>query len=173
MHRALAPLLIFAFGCDDGTLSDRIQISLAGGETYVRMDLEPVTLTDVDNNIDVDVLFALDSVVEPAIPASIVFTQYRVDYGLGDDPCDSDQQPPGENCAPYFASDAIDATVTEGDTVSLSLRGAVEAQLDWVAARYTGNEFDVPARLSIAGLYDERIPVLGTFTYTATFADYR
>ncbi|MCO4744880.1 MAG: hypothetical protein KC912_08825 [Proteobacteria bacterium] len=147
MHRALAPLLLLALaGCETEDAQDRITIELADGEPNVRMDLEPITLTDVDNNVDITVTFDAPD-TESADSNSVLLLQYRVLYGVGDIACDSE----GSDCT-YIAGD-IYSELSEGGTESLSLRGAVEAQLDWAQAHYTSDELDVSARVQLQGYY--------------------
>ncbi|TNE92394.1 MAG: hypothetical protein EP330_01705 [Deltaproteobacteria bacterium] len=169
MIRALAPVpfLLLAIGCEPTSVEERITISLANGEPIVRMDLEPVTLTDVDNNVDITVSFEAEDTTSTEVN-TVVFTQYRIDYGFGDS-CGDEAS---EDCAPYIAGE-IYAEIAEGGSETLTLRGAVEEQLDWVQARYPGDEFDVPARVSFAGAYNENTGVTVWGEYTATFADYR
>ena len=165
MHRALAPItaLLLVAGCEATSTGDRIKIEVAGGEPTVRMDLEPVTLAaDVDNNVKISVTFDEDpNATTNADNAPIVeFTQYRIDYGLG------------EEEAPYIAGE-IFLRVAVDATEEILLRGAVEDQLDWVANRYRGDELDVAARVSLAGIYEDLEGVTVSAEYTATFADYR
>lgn len=167
MTRAFAPLpiLLLCLGCEAASTADRIAISLAGGQPNIRMDLEPVTLTaDVDNNVEIDVDFAADDSAT-GDAASAIFTQYRIDYGFGDCATDGD-------CAPYISGELY-LEVFEGTTETLIVRGAVEEQLDWVQDRYPGDEFDVPARISLAGAFDELEGITVSSDYTAIFADFR
>lgn len=167
MTRALAPLpiLLLCFGCETAGTADRIAVTLSGGAPNVRMDLEPITLTsDVDNNVEIDVAFDPDENATGEA-ASAIFTQYRIDYGFGDCAADGD-------CAPYISGELY-LEVFEGTTESLTVRGAVEEQLDWVQARYPGDEFDVPARISLAGAFDELEGITVSSDYTAIFADFR
>lgn len=174
MTRALAPvpILLLALGCEPESTADRISITVGGGDPVVRMDLEPITLAaDVDNNVDVIIDFAGED-NSTSEPASVIFEQYRIDYGFGEDCAGQGRADGTGDCAPYI-SGPIFVEVFEGSSEQLSLRGAVEEQLDWVWARYPGDEFDVPARVSLSGAYDEREGVTVSAEYTATFADYR
>jgi hypothetical protein len=155
------------------------------------MDLEPITLTEVDNNVDITVSFAAPD-TETDESSSVLFLQYRVLYGAGDIGCDSE----GADCT-YIAGE-IFSQLSEGGEESLSLRGAVEEQLDWAQDHYTSDELDVSARVELQGYYgtnerldayqqavnegeadeiDKQISHLErvgrSLDFTATFADYR
>lgn len=171
MTRALAPLpiLLTALACEPADPSDRMTILIGGGAPTVRMDLDPLTLTEVDNNVEVSVSFAMEDGETDEEGKVLVLSQYRIDYGFGES-CATDAVT--ELCAPYIAGE-INTEVAEGGSVDLVLRGAVRAQTDWVWSVYTGGEFDVPARLSFQGVYDDFTGVTVSAEYTATFADYR
>ena len=148
-------------GCDDDSVSHRLNMDLTGGAPVQRIDIDPTSVAaGIDNTVAIDVVFEDEEGATGTQAESVVFTQYRIDFRLDDEE------------APYIAGN-IDLEIASGGTAGIVVRAVAEPQLSWVMERYNGGELDVLARVHLAGVYnDDDELILLTHEFIATFADY-
>ncbi|MEM6931672.1 MAG: hypothetical protein AAF602_32375, partial [Myxococcota bacterium] len=116
--------LFFFLGCDEDVAS-RISLDLADDVPSWRMDLNPLSVAEgVDNNITLDIEF---EAVNVDLEREMEWQAFRVQYGLGDD------------FSPLLTG-TLSLTQFEGSPATITIRGAEQAQLDWVFDRYSEGE---------------------------------
>jgi hypothetical protein len=154
-------LISLLWGCDTGTLEDRLVLTFAPYSTPVNVD------TDCGNGgcggqerIAATLGFDRDSYV--AEDTRVQFEQYRVEYDL----------PDIEPDVPYFAS-PLDLVVTPAETTTFYFYAAGQTQRDFVREAAGGEPAQGTARLTLAGYDDQDEQVFLEKGFDISFADFR